>query len=103
MGVEQIMSDAFYRALSYQKSLQKDQQFPKLQIGGISTRKDLALDALVEILNGQRHITCHSYVQSEINMMLKLADSLGFKLNTFTHILEGYKVADKLAEHGAAA
>ena len=66
-------------------------------------RKDLELDVLVEILNGQRNITCHSYVQSEINMLLHVADSMGFEINTFTHILEGYKLADKLLKHGAGA
>ena len=64
-------------------------------------RRDIELDALAEILAKKRFITCHSYVQSEINMLLKVADSLGFKVNTFTHILEGYKVADKMAKHGA--
>jgi len=60
----------------------------------------LELEALVEILNSQRFITCHSYVQSEINMLMHVADSMGFRVNTFTHILEGYKVADKMKEHG---
>ena len=46
-------------------------------------------------------ITCHSYVQSEINMLMHVADSMGFYVNTFTHILEGYKLADKMAKHGA--
>jgi len=54
----------------------------------------------VEILDGKRNITCHSYVQSEINMLMHVADSMGFKINTFTHILEGYKVADKMKAHG---
>jgi imidazolonepropionase-like amidohydrolase len=64
-------------------------------------RRDLELEALAEILRGERHITCHSYIQSEINMLMKVGDSLGFKVNTFTHILEGYKLADKMAKHGA--
>jgi len=34
-------------------------------------------------------------------MLMHVADSMGFKVNTFTHILEGYKVVDKLYEHGA--
>lgn len=58
---------------------------------------------MAEILNGQRFITCHSYVQSEISMLMGLADSMGFKVNTFTHILEGYKVADRMKEHGVSA
>ncbi len=95
MGVEQIMMDAFLRAKEYEKAMKTPAALP--------VRRDLELDALVEILNKKRFITCHSYVQSEINMLLKVADSLGFKVNTFTHILEGYKVADKMKAHGANA
>ena len=61
---------------------------------------DLELETLVEILDSKRFITCHSYVQSEINMLMHVADSMGFRVNTFTHILEGYKVADKMKNHG---
>ena len=61
------------------------------------------MEVLVEILNGDRFISCHSYVQSEINMLMKVADRFGFRVNTFTHILEGYKVADKMKEHGVGA
>jgi imidazolonepropionase-like amidohydrolase len=95
MGVEQIMMDAFLRAKEYEKAMKN--------AGGLPVKRDLELDALVEILNKKRFITCHSYVQSEINMLMKVADSLGFKVNTFTHILEGYKVADKMKAHGANA
>ena len=58
---------------------------------------------MLEIINGERFITCHSYVQSEINMLMKVAEDFDFRVNTFTHILEGYKVADKMREHGVAA
>jgi imidazolonepropionase-like amidohydrolase len=61
------------------------------------------MEALLEILESKRFITCHSYVQSEITMMMRVAERFGFTLNTFTHILEGYKVADKMAKHGAGA
>lgn len=90
MGVEQVYYDAFIRAREYGLKIKAD---PKL------TRKDLELEALLEILNSKRFITCHSYVQSEINMLMHVADSMGFKVNTFTHILEGYKVADKMKAH----
>jgi imidazolonepropionase-like amidohydrolase len=90
MGVEQVLMDAFTRAKDYEKE-------------GPDKRRDLELDALVEILNHKRFITCHSYVQSEINMLMHVADTFGFRVNTFTHILEGYKVADKMKAHGAAA
>lgn len=93
MGVEQVLSDAFARAKDYEKEMKAD---PK-------TRKDLELDALVEILNRKRFITCHSYVQSEITAALRVGDKYGFKFNTFTHILEGYKVADKMKAQGSSA
>jgi len=94
MGVEQVMMDGFMRAKSYEADLKANPT---------TTRRDLSLDALVEIMKQQRFITCHSYVQSEINMLMKAGDSLGFKVNTFTHILEGYKVADKMLAHGSNA
>jgi imidazolonepropionase-like amidohydrolase len=90
MGVEQVMVDAFTRAQEYAKQ-------------PINKRRDLELEALVEILNKKRFITCHSYVQSEINMLMKVADKFKFTVNTFTHILEGYKVADNMKAHGAHA
>lgn len=100
MGVEQVYSDYFTRAREYDQAMNAwSKGDPKLR-SGIPPRRDLELDALAEILNGKRFITCHSYVQSEINMLMHVADSFGFKMNTFTHILEGYKVADKMKAHG---
>jgi len=99
MGVQQVMIDAFMRAKEYKKDWQLYTQGKTK----IQPRRDLELEALVEILEDNRHITCHSYVQSEINMLMHVADSMGFKVNTFTHILEGYKVADKMKKHGVAA
>ncbi|MDJ1493221.1 amidohydrolase family protein [Cytophagaceae bacterium DM2B3-1] len=93
MGVEQVMMDAFIRAKEYDQALKK---YNPKDPNAVPVRRDLELDALAEILNQKRFITCHSYVQSEINMLMHVADSLGFKINTFTHILEGYKVADKM-------
>ncbi len=90
MGVEQVLTDAFTRARDYEKL-------------GPGKRIDLELETLLEILNKKRFITCHSYVQSEINTILKVADKFGFTVNTLTHILEGYKVADKMKAHGANA
>ena len=55
------------------------------------------METLAEILRDERFISCHSYVQSEINMLMSVADSMDFRINTFTHILEGYKLADKMA------
>lgn len=96
MGVEQIMRDAFRTAREYERELSvNDPSRP--------VRRDLQLDALVEILNSKRLIHCHSYVQSEILMLIRLAEEFGFKVQTFTHILEGYKVAKEMALHGCGA
>ena len=95
MGVEQVQMDAFTRAKDYENALKGANA--KL------VRRDLELDALVEILNKKRFITCHSYVASEIIETMRMAEHFGFKINTFTHILEGYKVADKMKAHGAQA
>ena len=91
MGVERVYVDKFTQAVAYGEKIKAGQK----------VRRDLDLEALLEIVNGERFITCHSYRQSEINMLMKVAERFGFRINTFTHILEGYKVADKMAEHGA--
>jgi len=93
-GVEQIIEDGFQRALVYEQAQ---------KAGGTGFRRDLELETLVEILRGKRFITCHSYVQSEITMLMRLAEKYNFRINTFTHVLEGYKIADKIKAHGASA
>ncbi len=104
MGVEQTMFDGFIRARKYQSDWNKwNSTAAKNKTILTAPRRDLELDALSEILDGKRFITCHSYVQSEINMLMHVADSMHFQMNTFTHILEGYKVADKMKAHGVYA
>jgi imidazolonepropionase-like amidohydrolase len=109
MGVEQVFYDLFIRAreygesiISYRHDLSKTKKRDlKAGLGPVAPRRDIELDVLLEILNEERFVTCHSYRQDEINMLMHVADSMGFRLNTFTHILEGYKVADKMKAHGA--
>jgi imidazolonepropionase-like amidohydrolase len=93
MGVEEVLMDAFTRASDYQAAIKAK--------GAAHVRRDLELDALVEIMNKKRFITCHSYVQQEITYTMRVAEKFGFPVNTFTHVLEGYKIADKLKAHGA--
>ena len=102
MGVEQVFVDAFNKARIYENKWKKYNSLTKKEkLNAIIPRKDIELEALSQILNSKMHITCHSYVQSEINMLMKVAEKFNFKVNTFTHILEGYKVADIMAGHGA--
>ncbi len=91
MGVEQVYYDHFTRGQEYSKALKS----------GKPVRRDLETEAMMDIVESRLFITCHSYVQSEINMLMKTAEAFDFKINTFTHILEGYKVADKMYKHGA--
>ena len=109
MGVEQVYYDHFYRAREYDQAW-RDYQIQlrsagrKAKKNGLvpaPPRKDLEMETLAQILRSERFVTCHSYRQDEINMLMHVADSMGFTINTFTHILEGYKVADKMAAHGA--
>jgi imidazolonepropionase-like amidohydrolase len=109
MGVEEVLVDAFTRACEYEKGCKEAEAASTRKKGAVATtaaglvRKNLELDALVEIMNKKRFITCHSYVQSEITATMRVAEKFGFRVNTFTHILEGYKVADKMKAHGANA
>ena len=105
MGVEQVLVDAFQRTRDYEKAL-NDAAAVAIKRKGSATvivRRDLELDALLEILNKKRFITAHAYIQSEITMLMRVAERFDFRVNTFTHILEGYKVADKMKVHGANA
>lgn len=102
MGVEAVFKDAFQRAKEYQQTKQRyDELSRREKKKAAPLRRDYRLETLVEILNAQRHVHIHSYVQSEILMFLRLAESFDFKVTTFTHILEGYKLADEMAKHGA--
>ncbi|QES87314.1 amidohydrolase family protein [Rhizosphaericola mali] len=95
MGVEQVLADAFQRAADYQKELNGP--------NGKNVRRDLELDALVDIMNKKLFITSHSYVQSELLAAMRVSDKYGFHYNTFTHVLEGYKVADEFVKYGVNA
>ncbi|MBI2729607.1 MAG: amidohydrolase family protein [Sphingobacteriales bacterium] len=104
MGVEQVLMDAFTRAKDYEKKIKEAEENNKKKgVTPMVVRRDLELDALVEIMNKKRFITCHSYIASEITSTMRVAEKFGFNINTFTHILEGYKVADKMKAHGANA
>lgn len=99
MGVEQVFTDYFQRAKEYDLAWKSYNSSKK----GKAPRVDLDLQTIAEILNKDRFISCHSYVQSEILMLMNVAEKFNFRVNTYTHILEGYKVADKMKDHGVGA
>ena len=100
MGVEQFFREQFLAALDYRK---EHRAWKRGRGKGLPPRRDLQLETLVEILEGERLIHCHSYRQDEILMLIRVAEEFGFTIGTFQHVLEGYKVADELAAHGASA
>jgi imidazolonepropionase-like amidohydrolase len=104
MGVEEAIRGAFTEARDYKNSWEA---YRKRISGGeknaLPPRRDLRLEPLVEVLNGKRYVHAHCYREDEILMLLRVAKEFGFKVRTFQHVLEGYKVADELAAAGAGA
>ena len=102
-GVEYVIRDAFTRAKAYRKEWQDYEAKKKAGQDVLAPRRDLQLDALVEVLDGKRLVHAHSYRADEILMLIRVADEMGFKVATFQHVLEGYKVAKEIAAHNAGA
>jgi imidazolonepropionase-like amidohydrolase len=103
MGVADVLRDAFTRAKDYQATWNEYRAAKAAGKNVLAPRRDLELEPLVEILEGKRLVHAHSYVASEISMLINVADEFGFKVKTFQHVLEGYKVAPEIAKHGAGA
>jgi len=101
MGVEEVIRDAFVRARDYKAAWDTYRARSRREKNLIPPRRDLELEPLVEILEGKRLVHAHCYRADEILMLINLADEFGFKIRTFQHVLEGYKVAPEIARHGA--
>jgi len=103
MGVEQIIRDAYTRTKEYRDKWDAYNALDKKKKALVEVpRRDLQLEAIAEMLDHKSYMTVHSYVQSETNMIMKLAEDFGFTAHTLIHNTEGYKVADKMREHGAS-
>jgi imidazolonepropionase-like amidohydrolase len=103
MGVDFTLRYWFTKAKEYDKEWQDYRAAVKTNPNAIMPRRDLRLEALTDILHGDLKVHAHSYRADEILMLIRAADDLGFKINTFQHVLEGYKVADEIKAHGASA
>ena len=104
MGVEETIREAFTKARDYKRTW--DEYRAAVAKGDknlIPPKRDLQLEPLVEVLEGKRYVHAHSYLASEILMLIGIADEFGFKVKTFQHVLEGYKVAKEIAAHGSGA
>ncbi len=104
MGVEETIRGAFSEARDYKKAWEDyNKRFAAGEKNLIPPRRDLRLEPLVEVLEGKRYVHSHCYREDEILMLLRVAKEFGFKVRTFQHVLEGYKVADELAAAGVGA
>ena len=104
MGVEETIRTAFAEARDYKKTWDDyDKRVAAGEKNLIPPRRDLRLDPLVEVLEGKRYVHSHCYREDEILMLLRVAKEFGFKVRTFQHVLEGYKVADEIAAAGSGA
>jgi imidazolonepropionase-like amidohydrolase len=104
MGVEETIRTAFAEARDYQRTWDDyDKRVAAGDKSAIPPRRNLKLDPLVEVLQGKRYVHAHCYREDEILMLLRVAKEFGFKVRTFQHVLEGYKVADEIAASGAGA
>ena len=101
-GVEQAIRERFLAARDYRDRWAAWEAEGK-GAGLAPPRRDLQLEAVLEILDGERLVHAHSYRGDEILMLLRLMEQFGVTVATFQHVLEGYKVADELAAHGAGA
>jgi imidazolonepropionase-like amidohydrolase len=104
MGVEETIRGAFTEARDYKKVWDDyNKRFSAGEKNLIPPRRDLKLEPLVEVLEGKRYVHSHCYREDEILMLLRVAKEFGFKVRTFQHVLEGYKVADEIAAAGVGA
>lgn len=104
MGVDQIIRDAYFRAVDYNNKWKAWNALkPAEKAGKVPPRRDLELDAIVDVLEKRSFIECHTYVQSEGTMIMKLAEDFGLKVNSLIHFNEGYKIADQIARGGHGA
>ncbi len=103
MGVEQTLRWWFNEAVKYKKSWADYQEALKTDKTALPPRRNLRLEALADIIDGKLWVHAHSYREDEIMMLMKVAEDYGFRIKTFQHVLEGYKVADEIAKHGAGA
>lgn len=104
MGVMESIRERFLTARAYREAWEAWERLPAKEKGrSVPPRRDLRLEALAEVLSGRRLVHSHAYRQDEMLALLRLAESFGVRIATFQHALEGYKIADELASHGAAA
>jgi len=106
MGVEAVLRESFQEAQAYKREWDEYERKARAAKGAerpVAPRKSLRLEELKDILDGKVYVHAHCYRADEILMLIRIADEFSFKIRTFQHVLEGYKVASEIARHGAGA
>jgi imidazolonepropionase-like amidohydrolase len=103
MGVQDVIRQAFLEAREYQRRWRAYEEARRARRPAVAPRRDLKLETLAEVLDGRRLVHAHAYRGDEILQLIRVAEEFGVRLATFQHVLEGYKVADEIARHGAGA
>ena len=103
MGVSALIRERFLAARDYRRKQKEAEAAKKRGETVMPVRTDYQLEAIAEVLEGKRAIHAHSYVKQEILDLIRLCEEFGVRIGTFQHVLEGYKVADEIAAHGAGA
>lgn len=102
MGVEDTLREAFRQATVYKKSLQAWERERAAGNTPPPFRRDLRLDALMNIMNGDIWVHCHCYRADEILRLLSVAEDFGFRIAVLQHVLEAYRIMPEILRHGAA-
>lgn len=93
-GVAQIIDEKFQQAEQYRRDRDNAQ-------GTVPHRRDIEMEVLLGILDGDIHVHSHGYRADEMLELMRIAERHDFRIQTLQHVLEGYKIADEMAEHGA--
>jgi len=70
---------------------------------GDPPQRDLGLETLAEVLRGNILVHNHCYRADEMAQMIDIAHEFGYKIRSFHHGVEAYKIADILAREGISA
>jgi len=99
MGTQEIIRDHFRAARDYEAEWKRWEADKT----GIPPRKDLRMEALLDILNQKLLISSHGYRADEFLALVRLAEEFGFRVQTLQHGVEAYKIASELQKSGVAA
>ena len=90
---------AGYRTAWIEASEYRDKMAAAEKGQGEAPTRDLRLETLAGVLNGEIIVHNHCYRGDEMSVMLEIAREFGYKVGTFHHAVEAYKIADLLAEN----